>query len=306
MALLSSHLQVRPGLLHGVLEAVVVLGRSPRDHLIGYLQPNVLSEVHDGDPPDVVPMALAALEWLNLVRLDATECVVPVAELEGLSPDELNGRLPGMIRRGLLHSEAIKSNDDDSPCRDLVDALAWWLAQDAWDPPVAYGKGDRSAERRQYQQFPNGPNFVNDTKWPVVLQWAVYLGLGEIDPGVKVAVPDPTRAIGQIAADFTTGSYGVWEFVSRVASELGVVDGGVARKRVTDAAVAGQLRRDDGAQVLSSSMSLALKRLERLGFIELANEADTEQSARYELTLPPDQANQVVDRINIIVRNNDN
>jgi len=305
MALLSSHLQVRPGLLHCVLEAVVVLGRSPRQNLIDYLQPGILIEGHDSDPPNVVPMALDALEWLNLVDLDANECVVPIAELDGLSSHELNGRLPGMIRRNMLHSEQIK-NADDSPCRDLVDALAWWLAQDAWDPPLTYGKGGQSAERRQQQQFPNGPEYVNATKWPVVLQWAVYLGLGEVDPGVEVAIPDPTRAISQIAAELTVGPYAAPEFVKRVASELGVVDGGVARKRVTHSAVVGQLRRDDGTEVLSSSLSLALKRLERLGLIDLAVEADTEQNVRLELTLPPGQANQVVDRINIIVRENGN
>lgn len=306
MALLSSHLQVRPGLLHAVMEAVVVLDGSSRQHLIDSLQPEILREGPDGDPPDVVPMALDALVWLNLIRLDATDCVVPIAELEGLPLNELNGRLPGMIRRGLLHSEHLEGADENPPCRDLVDALAWWLAQDAWDPPLDYGKGDRSAERRQHQQFPNRPPYVNSTKWPAMLEWAVYLGLGEVDPGVKVVVPDPTRAIGQIAAEFTVGSFSAPEFVSRVASELGVVDGGVVRKRVTNAAAAGQLRRDDGNQVLSSSMSLALKRLERLGFIALAVEADTEQQARLELTLPPGQPNQVVDRINIIVRNNGN
>ena len=305
MALLSSHLQVRPGLLHAVMEAVVVLGESPRQQIIDFLQPEILREGHDGESPNVAPMALEALEWLKLVRFDAAEHVVPIAELDGFSLEELDNRLPTAVRRALLHSEQTDGEDDDSPCRDLVDALAWWLAQNAWDPPLDYGSGDRSAERRQQQQFPNGPAYVNSTKWPVVLQWAVYLGLGEVDPGLGVAVPDPTRAIGQIVAELSPVSFAAPDFVARIATELGVMDGGAARQRVASAAAGGQLPWDEVQLMLSPSASLALMRLERHGAIALVTEADTEQGARLELMLPPGQGNRVVDRIDI-VRNHGN
>src|SRR5439155_17439431 len=100
--------------------------------------------------------------------------------LRGLDPSELHLQLPRLVRRGLFDSS--RSEQRDARGGDLAYALAWFIAQDAWDPPRAFERVETSAESRLARQFPDGPEFVNNTKWLPVYRWAVYLGVGSPDP----------------------------------------------------------------------------------------------------------------------------
>jgi len=175
----------------------------------------------------------------------------------------------------------------ESQGRDLARALAWFLAQDAWDPPPAFERVQGSAENRQARQLPGGPQLVNSTKWPSLCRWAVFLGLGAPDPiDPRRVVPDPTAAVREElqAADRDTCS--AREFVEFLAARCPVLDGGSIRVTVTELVVQSELPWEHDDAVISPSLSMAIVRLEHEGMLVPERRADTPVIERRSLVVP--------------------
>ena len=114
----------------------------------------------------------------------------------------------------------------------------------------------------------------NNTRWNGLKTWMLYLGFAR--DGMQWVV-DPTQALREALADIFGSNRELSgpAFVQRAASVLPVLDGGAYRVQVEGAlkeSVWPRLR----PGLVSTSMSRAIQRLDREGFIKLSNRSDTE------------------------------
>src|SRR5205085_1865717 len=98
------------------------------------LQPPGLFEL-DGSPPSgVVPKTIDAAIWAGLAIRDGNQVRLS-EEVASIGFEELDGALPRLIRRGLLQRHwPPDSKEAQRTGGDLGLAIAWYLAQSAWDP----------------------------------------------------------------------------------------------------------------------------------------------------------------------------
>jgi hypothetical protein len=284
MSLLSSHLQVHDGLLVALAELLTVAQRDLTiQEIRRYLQPPRLGD----RTPDVVDLTVEAAQWLGLVQ-QRGDRLAASPELGALECSQIELCLPGLIRHGLLTTARnLSDSGAESQGRDLAQALAWFLAQDAWDPPPDFERVEGSAESRQARQLPSGPQLVNKTKWPFLCRWAVFLGLGAPDPiDPRMVVPDPTAAVREElqAADRDTCS--ARELVEFLAVRCPVLDEGDIRVTVTELVVPSELPWEHDDEVISPSLSMAIVRLEHEGMLVPERRADTPAVERRSLTVP--------------------
>jgi hypothetical protein len=286
MSLLSSHLQVHDGLLVALAELLAVAERDLTvKEIRRYLQPPRLGD----RTPDVVDLTVEAAQWLGLAHQHGDRLTAS-PELGAVAGSQIELRLAGLIRHSLLAARRNPSASGaaaESQGRDLARALAWFLAQDAWDPPPDFERVEGSAESRQARQLPGGPQFVNKTKWPFLCRWAIFLGLGVPDPiDPRRVVPDPTVAVRDElqAADRDTCS--ARELVEFLATRCPVLDGGDIRVTVTELVVPSELRWEHDDAVISPSLSMAILRLEHERILIRERRADTPVTERRSLTVP--------------------
>lgn len=181
--------------------------------------------------------------------------------------------------------------DSDKGTRDFTRAAAWFLMQDVWSPPGRFTADahERSAFHEQARQLPgvvaggkgkdgkSVPLFNTGTRWNAFQRWMVFLGLAATDaiPGASqtMLMPDPTVAVRDVVAGFARQQFPVRKFLSSLAIELPVIDGGayhqvVASRMSTDS-------RPDSTDRLTTGLSHALLRLEGQGLLELQSRADS-------------------------------
>ena len=293
MAMLGSHIQVTEGLLTALSELVLVAGGdlavADAERL---LQPVGLGE----RVPDVIRLTIDAAEWAGLVVVRDGR-VAPSESLLGVERGELQQRLPSLVRRGMLRSAPGEPSDERTG--DLVRALAWFLAQDAWDPPLAFDRVQGSAEARLARQFPNGQKVLNGTKWVALCRWAVYLGFGVPEVKLPTAVlPDPTEAVRD---ELGSSGRDVWtarECVEYLGSQCPVLDGGVVRVQMLEGVEPSELGWEHDDAVISPSLSVAIGRLEHEGALEVERSPDAPLSERRSLSRPGPQL--VIDWVRLV------
>ncbi len=298
MSLLSSHLQVHDGLLVALAELLTVAERDLTiEEIRRYLQPPRLGD----RTPDVIDLTVEAAQWLGLAQ-QRNDRLAASPELGALDCRRIEARLPRLIRRGLLATGRRPSDSGvESQGRDLARALAWFLAQDAWDPPPAFERVEGSAEDRQARQLPGGPQLVNSTKWPSLCRWAIFLGLGTPDPiDSRRVVPDPTAAVREELHSAERDTYSAREFVEFLAARCPVLDGGSIRVTVTESVVPSELPWEQDEAVISPSLSMAIVRLEHDGILVPERRADTPVTERRSLTVP--EGTSTMDYIRLRVR----
>ncbi|MBL0935969.1 MAG: hypothetical protein IBJ07_14585 [Rhizobiaceae bacterium] len=199
----------------------------------------------------------------------------PYRSALGKSADEAEARLPKVARTVVLQptnntrfweSEGAKS-------ADLSRGVAWMLAQDVYALDV---NSDRLAELEGRQLIDSGTQKIaqNNTRWNGLKTWMLYLGFAR--DGMQWAV-DPTQALREALPDIY-GSYrelSAPAFVERAASVLPVLDGGAYRIQV-EGALKESVWPRRRAGIASSSLSRAIQRLDREGFVTISNRSDTE------------------------------
>lgn len=162
---------------------------------------------------------------------------------------------------------------EEARSADLSRGVAWMLAQDVYTLDV---NTDRLAELEARQVIDSARRKIaqNNTRWNGLKTWMVYLGFAR--DGMQWVV-DPTEAL----RDGLTDIFGPNRelsgpaFLERAASVLPVLDGGAYRTQVEAA-----LNESDWPRLrpglVSSSLSRAIQRLDREGFITLSVRSDPE------------------------------
>ena len=259
--------------LHNVLVAlygaIVEFGPQSRDQLV-----RMCSHPQTGD--DSVLKTLKT--WLDaglFVLTDRTIDISPSARPVGGHSHAKSARIAA---RALAMSEAnnkgFDQGDDASQTGDFTRAISWLLAQDVLEYyPVTWDTVERSAMNQVGEPHPR--ILVNDTRWAGLQAWGRFLGFLSNTYGLTI---DPSLAVRDVTPDIfraaDTRSFAANAFVEHLSAALPVLDGG--RYRV---AVEGMIDEQHWlrppAHALSSSLSLAMTRLEAEGVIRLELMSDS-------------------------------
>ena len=197
----------------------------------------------------------------------------------GESDDGVAQRLPAICRGILLGSDharplwpnlGIVSEDNIGRSADLCRGLAWCLAQDIYTLPSTYADVNNIVDSQvQFGRF----IFLNDTRWSGIRPWARYLGFATGDDSKLFF--DPTVAVrGQLNDVIQNNqSLPAAEFVARLAERLPVLDTGSYRTEV-EKTLKPETWRPPSPGHVSTSLSFALRRLQKQGTIALESMAD--------------------------------
>ena len=153
-------------------------------------------------------------------------------------------------------------------------ALAWLLCRDP-ATPLAWEENYKGLVDQDCGQAGSSFELTNRARCNQFVYWARFLGFAWrlLIDRQNVVVPDPTKAISRVLGrweermDWRTVS----EFLSKLAVDLPVLEGGTARIAL-ESLIAPDRRRADGH--ISRSTSFALQRLERSGQLEMQRLAD--------------------------------
>lgn len=178
-----------------------------------------------------------------------------------------------LVRRALLAKAVDDVAAGETPS-DVAVGLAWLLAQDPARPvPRAYGDGP---ERTLNDQNMN-PYIAGPTQWRPFLRWAVALGCAEFSQvgSRRLVLPDPTAAVAEELPPIPHAGVPANDFYAALNRELPVLDGGQISEYMRAKRSGSADPRGDA--MVGPAFSLALRRLQGQGVIDLHREAD----ARY-------------------------
>jgi hypothetical protein len=157
---------------------------------------------------------------------------------------------------------------------DMLLALAWWLSLPVLSAPGDWTSIDMSPKWRQ-DASNLGP--MNDFRYTIFASWAVYLGLAwrQAKQQERWLIPNPTQhVLNRLQSELgdKPRDYEALDFVRKLADWCPILDGGTFRKAVETKGLCESLE----PKRLSSSLSLALLRLEEEGYLDLTHAADSE------------------------------
>lgn len=182
----------------------------------------------------------------------------------------------GMVRDRL--ASALTGPERAQQCgqEEFVDALAWLLVQDPFSPLPWKGEHvsriiDQVGEADALRTV-----IGNDQRFQNLVYWARWLGFAERigrTGAAEAVVSDPTEAVARALPGVFRDAreLSVQAFVQRLGAAVPVLDGGAARR-----ALLNRLRDDyhPDEKTLSRALSLALKRLDLRGAIQLLKPSD--------------------------------
>ncbi|GEO12618.1 protein DpdG [Microvirga aerophila] len=253
--------------------ALIRFGPHPREELLAACGGDV-----QGVDPGHLTRTLNRWTELGLFGTDGGMVVMcePFRSALNKSADDVEDRLPRIVRTIALapQNNARLWESEESKSADLSRGIAWMLAQDVYTIDTTV---DRLAELEAHQLIDRGrPIVQNNTRWNGLRTWMVYLGFARhgtpwtIDP--TVAVRDSLAEIFGPNQQLTAPA-----FVERVAAVLPVMDGGLYRAEVEGALKdAAWFRMRPG--LISTSLSRAIQRLDREGYILVEQRSDAEGS----------------------------
>lgn len=215
-------------------------------------------------------------ELIGIGALDETDEQVSLPDLEGARE---HGGMRTLVRERAMQSELeadLWEKDDQGSlvllgARDLVRGLAWFLGLDSVEGPFDFEKTDPALSDLQEQHTGDRP-IHNPERWRSFVRWARYLGFssdmslfGGTGTSLSVVLPDPTRALVTVLP--TCAPTGEWvplrALLSEIAARLPVLDGGVYRRALIQQGL------PEAPGDCSPSLTLALLRLQGLGYVEL-------------------------------------
>lgn len=199
----------------------------------------------------------------------------PYRSALGKTADDAEARLPKVARMVALlpANNARFWESEEAKSADLSRGVAWMLAQDVYALDV---NSDRLAELEGHQLINSGAQKIvqNNTRWNGLKTWMLYLGFAR--EGMQWVI-DPTQALREALADIFGSNRELSgpAFVERSALVLPVLDGGAYRVQVEDVLKESAWPRPRTGHV-STSLSRAIQRLDREGFITLSKGSDTD------------------------------
>lgn len=188
--------------------------------------------------------------------------------------------LPGAVHAFLFSALTDPARARDAGQEELPGALAWLMAQDPLASLLLTGGGHIERIDRQMEAGDELRKVIgNDQRFQNLVYWARYLGLAErvgyrnSSSTVESVIPDPTDAIARCLPVIfgEERELTIQEFVRRLAAEISVLDGGIAR-RTFDVRLRSEFQLTD--EHLSRPLSLALWRLKLRREIILENPSD--------------------------------
>jgi hypothetical protein len=197
----------------------------------------------------------------------------------GESHDSFLNRLPAVCRRLALDTEQgnplwPEGNTEAGTglTADLCRGLAWCLSQNIYTLPNSYGDVEKIIDE---QKKPGRFVFQNDTRWPGLRDWARFLGFATGDDAGFFF--DPTEAVRSELSEFARPgeSLTAADFIARLATRLPVLDTGAYRSSVEEALLPERWTAPPTGY-LSTSLSFAIRRLQRQGTLRLTTLSDSE------------------------------
>lgn len=154
---------------------------------------------------------------------------------------------------------------------DLCRGLSWCLSQDIYTLPTSGDVDKFSMEQIKTGRFV----FLNNTRWPGLRDWARFFGFASGDDSNFFI--DPTVAIrSELSGLMKPGeNLAASDFVARLANKLPVLDGGAYRIQIEEA-LRSEKWTSPPVGYLSTSLSFALRRLQKQGLLGLATLSDAE------------------------------
>jgi hypothetical protein len=197
--------------------------------------------------------------------------------------DDLTDRLPTLCRHlifdvrhalPLWPASGERTDVGIGPTADFVRELAWTLAQDIYTFPLDSTE-EQAVILESQQQTLGKFIFMNRSRWSGLRFWARYTGFVAGDTG-RI---DPTTAIRSELPEIFQGATVMPAsiFLRELSSRLPVLDSGRYRVEVENALNPAYWRRPPEGH-LSTSLSLALRRLQLDQTIALTSPADAGES----------------------------
>jgi len=253
-----------------------------RDNLIDMCSPpSDISRDREGETSPSARVRATLKRWTSFGLFEDADGKIKLkfAPTRAETSESFEQRLPGICTNLLLQSElalplwpheSVVSEDNIGRSADLCRGLSWCLAQDIYDLPSACKDVDALVRSQiEVGRFV----FLNDTRWTGLRSWARYLGFAT---GTGTGfIFDPTIVVRAHLKDViqVKESLVAVEFVSRLAARIPVLDTGIYRTEV-EQALRTQTWRAPDTDHLSSSLSIALRRLQKQGTIALESMAD--------------------------------
>lgn len=270
------------GLLIGALE----MKRGNRDVEARLLTAIAPAGLGGADPQRDVKRNLVAAIDLGLIRRDSEDLVLD--EVTAVAYRKGHSATTAHIRRQVLDPARNTAGwGGQTGSRDLSNALSWFLSHPMGSGPINMeGGSSRTAKDLQTRDFgprqsdsdddASGWPIGNQARWGCFRRWACSLGFAWVAPNGNL-VADPTSAIAQTLKDaFAPGDVlPASEFLSRLARELPVLDGGAYRLFVES----NWRRPPDERGRTSAALTEALHRLQQDGNLQLEDRADAAKTA---------------------------
>ena len=249
--------------------------------LEGQIEKSKLAEIcSNREEKSEVRIRQSILRWTQLGLFsddDGKISFSAIAEAELGSPKKpevVAKKMPSIARHLVFKSDNNENfwDAEKSKAADLTRALAWTLAQNIYDFPLKNTKEVEATEIRQVADQ-SKRMLQNDTRINGLRYWASFLGFTWAS---KETMLDPTQAVREECRTIfkTSKDYAASEFVELLASRIPVLDGGTYRQRVEGTLDPQHWQKPSIEQMLSTSLSRALWRLELAGIIELVSRSD--------------------------------
>lgn len=217
--------------------------------------------------------------WTDLGMFEGTETGVSIHPDVRKDERKLDA-LPSLARRLVLREENNRElwASQEALAADFTRATCWLLTQNVWTEKLS-GWGE--AELLLKKQTQNSEIWIqNDTRWNGLKTWTRFLGFGWTT-GKSTLVVDPTESIlATLPLIFgKRKTMAAPEFMSALAEELPVLDGGRYREeievRLTEKTGPETWRPPQKGQI-STSLSRALSRAIASGVLSVETRADAE------------------------------
>ncbi len=280
MSILNRESEGLPSILLTISAILVREKAISRDDLLRICLPDSLND-SDNDKSSRFRGTLNRWTTLGVFEEDDEKFKLAVELKRGESSSSFLERLPSLCRRlpfdsnwgnPLWPTGGRVSEEGTGLTADYCRGLSWCLSQDIYTLPTSWAELEKLITE---QMKPGRFVFLNDTRWAGLRDWARFFGFASGDDGSIFF--DPTQAIrSELSGLMKPGeNLAASDFIDRLVNKLPVLDGGSYRIEMEES-----LRPEKWAAppvgYLSTSLSFAMRRLQKLGVLGLATLADAE------------------------------